>query len=96
MGLSDILLLLGLALLLVALELDDRMRRRRQEDRRYDGSGLDIARVAPRIQQVRHDYALELRSHRHETHFREQLLASARENLLDLPFFRDRATPGGS
>ena len=90
------LLLLGLALLLLALELDDRMRRRRQLDRRYDGSGLEIGRVAPRIQRVRLDYTLELRSQRHEGRVREHLLASAREDLLDLSFFRDRSEPGGS
>jgi hypothetical protein len=95
MGLGTLLLLFGLGLLLLAVELDDRMRRRRQKERSQRGVGLDSGRLAPRVSVVRQDYTIELRSHWREAQLHEQLLAARRQALLELPFFQARLTTGG-
>ena len=64
--------------------------RRRLSEKQWTGIPFDVSAVAPRLRRLRRDYVTEFRSRPHPVSLRRGLLASARQALERLSYFRDR------
>lgn len=54
------------------------------------GHGIDVTGIADRVQQVRGDFASQLRIRRPDMHYRKSLLALATNGVRRLAYFRRR------
>jgi hypothetical protein len=89
MAYSDILFLSMIALL--ALEYARRRRRfRRLTERQWPGHGIDVSGVSQRVERLRRDYIAGLPSRPSGPGVRQDMLASARQTIARLSYFRRR------
>lgn len=75
-----------------------RARKRAAFRRQFHRAGevIDVAPLRPRLDEVRRNYTASAHAQARGIHARENLVASARQKLSQLPFFRDHpAEPQG-
>ncbi len=88
---STLLFLVGSALLVIAIVLENRRERQRggAEVKRI-GSAFQAGLVTPRIQQVRRDYLAAVHIPSHRVSCRAQLVRTARRSLARFSYFQSR------